>query len=151
MTQKLLASGGVLLLLFLVYTYFSRNKRKMKIRHMQMHVEGLQRLAEAQAVRAAMSMDLSKKNLENLALQADLKQKKLSEGELRVMLNAMEEMGKARSDELKGVLIPSAEVKVDKLLGKGGFGVVNLATFRGTKVAMKQLLQINDESVQRFR
>jgi len=37
------------------------------------------------------------------------------------------------------------------LLGKGGFGVVNLATYRGQQTAMKQLLTINDESVKRFR
>ncbi|GMI55003.1 hypothetical protein TeGR_g1890, partial [Tetraparma gracilis] len=33
----------------------------------------------------------------------------------------------------------------------GAFGVVNLATYRGTKVAMKQLLTVNEENVLRFR
>jgi hypothetical protein len=31
------------------------------------------------------------------------------------------------------------------------FGVVNLANYKGTQVAMKQLLSINDENVMRFR
>ena len=53
--------------------------------------------------------------------------------------------------ELKEVLIKSSEVKVSRLLGKGGFGVVNLATYRGKQTAMKQLLTINDESVKRFQ
>ena len=41
--------------------------------------------------------------------------------------------------------------QISTCLGKGGFGVVNLATYKGEKVAMKQLLEINDESVARFR
>jgi len=67
------------------------------------------------------------------------------------MKKAMEELEKARKDELEGVLIPSSEIKVDRLLGKGGFGVVNLATYKGQSLAMKQLLEITDESVKRFR
>ena len=45
----------------------------------------------------------------------------------------------------------SSEVKVVTLLGKGGFGVVNLASYNGQLVAMKQLLTINTDSVKRFR
>jgi hypothetical protein len=98
--------------------------------------------------------------------------KKHSEEELQVMVSALEAVSKERQDELKEVMMESKELKIDRLLGKGGFGVVNLATYRGTKVAMKQvgpspfnpflppltlhlrsaqLLTVNEENVLRFR
>ena len=97
--------------------------------------------------------DQSKKNLElqNENLRESLRKKKHSEDELAVMKQALEGLEKKQKDELEEVLIESSEIKVDRLLGKGGFGVVNLATYRGQKTAMKQLLTINDESVKRFR
>jgi serine/threonine protein kinase len=67
------------------------------------------------------------------------------------MKQAMEQMTNERKNELQGVLVKSSEVEVDRMLGKGGFGVVNLAKFRGGFVAMKQLLEITEESVKRFR
>ena len=88
---------------------------------------------------------------ENKNLQEVLKKKQHNEDELAVMKEAMDGLEKEQKDELKEVLIDSKEVKVDRLLGKGGFGVVNLATYRGQPTAMKQLLTINDESVKRFR
>ena len=87
----------------------------------------------------------------NSDLQESLRKKKHSDVEIEVMKKAMEELDSARKDELEEVLIPSAEVKVDRLLGKGGFGVVNLASYNGQLVAMKQLLTINVDSVKRFR
>jgi len=97
--------------------------------------------------------DQSKKNLElrNENLRQSLREKKHSEDELAVMRQALAGLEKKQKDELEEVLIESSGVKVDRLLGKGGFGVVNLATYRGQKTAMKQLLTINDESVKRFR
>jgi len=99
------------------------------------------------------SLSASAKRLEsqNENLQESLRKKKHSEDELEVMKKAMSDMTAARSDELKEVLIPSTLVKVDRLLGKGGFGVVNLATYKGQQVAMKQLLTITKDSVKRFR
>jgi len=88
---------------------------------------------------------------QNSSLQASLRKKKHSDDELEVMKNAMTNVSSKRQEELKGVLIPSSEVKVDRLLGKGGFGVVNLASYNGQWVAMKQLLTIKDDSVKRFR
>jgi len=67
------------------------------------------------------------------------------------MLAALTDLSEARGDELRGVLIPSSEVKVERLLGKGAFGVVNLATYKGGQIAVKQLIRIEDESVTRFR
>jgi len=89
--------------------------------------------------------------LQNENLQEDLRKKKHSEEELEVMKKAMTNVSTQRQAELKGVLIPSSEVKIDRLLGKGGFGVVNLATYNGQYVAMKQLLTIEDDSVKIFR
>jgi len=88
---------------------------------------------------------------ENANLQESLRKKKHSEEELEVMKAALNGLEEKQKDELKEVLISSSEVKVSRLLGKGGFGVVNLATYRGQQTAMKQLLTINDESVKRFR
>ncbi|GMI43239.1 hypothetical protein TeGR_g13293, partial [Tetraparma gracilis] len=84
-------------------------------------------------------------------LEEEVRLKKHSEEELKVMVSALEAVSKERRDELKEVMMESKELKIDKLLGKGGFGVVNLATYRGTKVAMKQLLTVNEENVLRFR
>ncbi|GMI32288.1 hypothetical protein TeGR_g10567, partial [Tetraparma gracilis] len=84
-------------------------------------------------------------------LEEEVRLKKHSEEELKVMVSALEAVSKERQDELKEVMMESKELKIDKLLGKGGFGVVNLATYRGTKVAMKQLLTVNEENVLRFR
>ena len=99
------------------------------------------------------SLFASAKRLEkhNENLQESLRKKKHSEDELEVMKKAMSDMTAARSDELKEVLISSTLVKVDRLLGKGGFGVVNLATYKGQQVAMKQLITITKDSVKRFR
>ena len=88
---------------------------------------------------------------ENKNLQESLRKKKHSEDELEVMKAALDGLEKKQKDELNEVLISSSEVKVSRLLGKGGFGVVNLATYRCQPTAMKQLLTINDESVKRFR
>ena len=88
---------------------------------------------------------------ENEKLIDTLRKKKHTEEELEVMRMAMLNLDESRSDELKGVCIDSSELKVEKLLGKGGFGVVNLATYRGGFVAAKQLLEIDEESVERFR
>ena len=48
-------------------------------------------------------------------------------------------------------MIPSSEVKVVSLLGQGAFGTVNLGTYKDQDVAIKQLISIDEESVQRFR
>jgi len=96
-------------------------------------------------------VSMLRQQAEIVILQEDLKRQKHNEEELAVMKAAMEELGAKQKDELGEVLIDSGEVKVERLLGKGGFGVVHLATFRGQKMAMKQLLEINNESVKRFR
>ncbi|GMI02459.1 hypothetical protein TrST_g9218, partial [Triparma strigata] len=84
-------------------------------------------------------------------LHESLRKKKHSDKEIEIMKKAMEEQGKERSDELRQVLIPSSEVKVVSLLGQGAFGTVNLGTYKDQDVAIKQLISIDEESVQRFR
>jgi len=88
---------------------------------------------------------------QNENLKDALRKKQHSDVELSVMKAAMDELENARKDELETVLIDSSEVKVGRLLGKGSFGVVNLATYRGQSTAVKQLLKINDDAVKRFR
>ena len=111
-------------------------------------LEALENMDEA-AKKNRASMHRQQAEIANL--QEDLRKKKHSEDELSVMKAAMDGLEERRKDELKEVLIKSSEVKVSRLLGKGGFGVVNLATYRGQHTAMKQLLMIDDESVKRFR
>jgi len=89
--------------------------------------------------------------IQNNNLKDALRKKQHSDVELSVMKAAMDELENVRKDELETVLIDSGEVTVGRLLGKGSFGVVNLATYRGQPTAMKQLLKINDDSVKRFR
>jgi len=111
-------------------------------------LEALENMDEAAKENRA---NMRRQQSEIANLQEDLRKKKHSEVELAVMKAAMDGLEEKRKDELNEVLIDSSEVKVDRLLGKGGFGVVNLATYRGQKTAVKQLLTINDESVKRFR
>jgi hypothetical protein len=105
-------------------------------RHLQRAAEKL-KSAELEMI----GMDASQKRLAqiNEELEDEVRMKKHSEEELKVMVSALEAVSKERQDELKGVMMESKELKIDRLLGKGGFGVVNLATYRGTKVAMKQV------------
>jgi len=97
--------------------------------------------------------ELQKKALQvqNKVLHDSLRQKKHSDTELKVMKRAMDEMKQERIDELRSVLVPSAEVKIETLLGQGGMGKVHLGEFKGQKVAVKSLLVINEENCKRFR
>jgi serine/threonine protein kinase len=52
---------------------------------------------------------------------------------------------------VRGVIIDSKDVEIQGMLGKGGFGVVHLATLHGEQVAVKQLLTIDMDNVKTFR
>ncbi|GMI38924.1 hypothetical protein TeGR_g3516, partial [Tetraparma gracilis] len=101
--------------------------------------------------RKEMEQDKQSLEAEKEELEEEVRRKKHSEEELKVMVDALQSVSKERQDELREVMIESKDIKVEKLLGKGGFGVVNLATYRGAKVAVKQLLKVTDENVTRFR
>jgi hypothetical protein len=58
--------------------------------------------------------------LMNEQLEEEVRLKKHSEEELKVMVNALEAVSKERRDELKEVMMDSKELTVDRLLGKGG-------------------------------
>jgi len=133
------------LILLLVGSFlFYRHKKNTQLHTLQLK----EAHAEEQELGQRAHSIIKKKNS---ALQESLRKKKHSEDELAVMKEAMTDVSSKRQEELKGVLIPSSAVKIDRLLGKGGFGVVNLATYNGQFVAMKQLLAIDDDSVKRFR
>jgi hypothetical protein len=53
-------------------------------------------------------------------LEEEMRLKKHSEEELKVMVAALEAVSKERQDELKEVMMESKELKIEKLLGKGG-------------------------------
>ena len=95
-----------------------------------------------------------------------------SEGEMLVMQKAMDELEQSRRNEMVSVMIPSKDIKLDKVVGRGGFGIVYKGALRGkgskmvqgirmsetstanpeeVVVALKQLISIDDNSVERFR
>jgi len=133
--------GALALLSFVLYL---RQKAKAARDMVGMARSGMAKVAEMADEQQALQE-------QNMNLRESLLEKKHSEDELAVMKQALDELEKKQKDELEEVLIESSGIKVERMLGKGGFGVVNLATYRGQKTAMKQLLTINDESVKRFR
>ena len=84
-------------------------------------------------------------------LHEQIRKKKHTDEERRVMKEAMEGGSQEKNGELRGVLIESKDVKISSLLGRGGFGVVHLGEYKGKKVAIKQLLNIDASNVWRFR
>ena len=91
--------------------------------------------------------EIQSKESEIQNLYESMRKKKHTEEELEVMKEAMESMGKSRSDELRGVLVNSKDVTISNMLGKGGFGVVHLGEYNGAQVAVKQLLAIKQSTM----
>ena len=141
-TEIVTTAFGVLTLVSLVLYRWQRKQAKASEKRL---------LTEQHSIQRSLSKQKNALAQQNENLQESLRKKKHSEDELEVMKAALDGLEKKQKDELNEVLICSSEVKVSRLLGKGGFGVVNLATYRGQPTAMKQLLTINDESVKRFR
>ena len=54
-------------------------------------------------------------------------------------------------DELDKFIIPASEVTPVKMIGKGSFGEVFLADYRGQQVAVKTMSSIDAENLSRFR
>ena len=132
--------GGFFFVLILAAIKFWQHKKKSSAKI----AEANRRLHE-EAERANLLLE------RNAQLNESLRKKKHSEEELRVMKKAMEQLTEEKCNELRGVIIPSSEVKIKGLLGKGGFCEVHLATYQGSEVALKTLLDMNEENVFRFR
>lgn len=74
----------------------------------------------------AMEHDVQDARVREIVLQREkgdlieeVRRKKLSEDELKVMVEALEAVGKERQDELREVMVGSDEVVVERKLGKG--------------------------------
>ena len=141
----------ILAIVLVVLLLFGLTLRYMRIKIARLRIALQQEHNELVEARISTNLIQSQHCKQVYDLRDALKKKSHTEQELNVMRQAMHELSRARSDELHEVLIASRYVKVDRLLGKGGFGVVNLAKYNGQKVAMKQLITINDENVSRFR
>ena len=129
--------GGLLVLFGLIY-WRQRRKGKKKV----MELEG-----------AASRMENKNEELvmENELLEYSLRQKKHTLEEQEVIKFVLDNTQSDRVDELRSVMIDSSEIEVEELLGQGGMGKVHLALYKGARVAVKQLLAINEENVTRFR
>jgi hypothetical protein len=107
-----LAVGGclVVLLFVAIYTY-SQRQSDASIKRVQAEMK-------SEVVRfSKQRQDLEAMNEE---LVDEVRRKKHSEEELLVMVAALEEVSKERQDELREVMIESKELKIERLLGKGG-------------------------------
>ena len=98
-----------------------------------------------------MSSDARSMLSQNQELEDSLMKQRHSDAELEAMRKAMEEQSQERMDDLKNVLVPSGDVEILELLGQGSNGKVHLAMYKGQKVAVKQLIAIDEENCMRFR
>ena len=84
-------------------------------------------------------------------LREKIKKSQHTEQELMAINEAMANESKARKDDLHEVIVPGEHVKIENVIGKGGFGVVNVGTYTNkarsvtTPVAIKQLQQFDEE------
>ena len=72
-------------------------------------------------------------------------------GELKIMDAALQALSEGRGDDLAKVMIDSSDIRLQQMLGKGGNGEVHLAEYKGAKIALKRLITIEKENVERFR
>jgi hypothetical protein len=103
------AGAAFLLILGAVYRFQQKSKRSFA-REIQMKSRNLSDAQQA----------ISRIETENALMLQELKNKKHSEEELEIMMRAMEEMDPDKKNELKEVLIDSKNLKVERMLGKGG-------------------------------
>ena len=88
-------------------------------------------------------------------LREKMKKSRLTEQELMVINESMAKESKERKDELREVIVAGEHVKIENVIGKGGFGVVNVGTYTDknkgetTQVAIKQLQQFDEEVSER--
>jgi len=75
-----------------------------------------------------MSM-VRKKGEEADDLREIVKKNRHTEEELMVANAFIEKESKERKDELREVIVPGEHVKIGHVIGKGGFGVVNVGMY----------------------
>ena len=132
--------GAVAVVLLVVALFSFRSQIKMQKTVSQLKVKD-----------AVLSIRVSNLNMEVHQLHESLVKSSHTAAELQIMQKAMDEITAERSNELRGVLIASKDVKLEGMLGKGGFGVVHLGLWGNQQVAVKQLMVIEADSVRRFR
>ena len=108
-----------------------------------------QRVVEELYLVSERSMDLRASN--EYLFEENRRQKSLAIEELKVMDEALRAVSSTRVNELEKVMIGSSEIKMLQMLGKGAYGEVHLAEFRGNKIALKRLKLIDMENVEMFR
>lgn len=113
--------------------------------HMKIEVEELNQWGKAVENRNLRIME------ENKMLEEQLQHRKHSPEEIAIMNQVMERQTEDRLNELRGVIVNSSEVTLGNVIGRGGFGTVNLGIFNGQKVAVKQLKDVSEKNVKRFR
>jgi hypothetical protein len=104
---KIFISAGVFTFLLLVGAFFYQRHLK----HAVMRIEVVELEMAGQGRRFSM---------QRRVLEEEVRLKKHSEDELKVMVAALLAVSKERQDELKEVMMDSKELKIDRLLGKGG-------------------------------
>ena len=108
------AAVGISSFLLLVGAFFYL--RHLKHAAMRLKSVQLEMVDQNQAfARQKSALEAEKEELEE-----EVRLKKHSEEELKVMVAALEAVSKERQDELKEVMMESKELKIEKLLGKGG-------------------------------
>jgi hypothetical protein len=103
-------AAGVSSFLLLAGAFFFRHRLQSAAQKLELAAHEM----EGQLQRFSMQ----KREMEEL--EDEVRLKKHSEEELKVMVSALEAVSKERQDELKEVMLESSDLKVERLLGKGG-------------------------------
>jgi len=106
--------SSILLLLGLAAFAQYRRISMSKVMRIQSNLLGIERS------QSRMKQENAQLEAEQEELEEEVRLKKHSEEELKVMVAALEAVSKERQDELKEVMMDSKELRIDKMLGKGG-------------------------------
>jgi hypothetical protein len=110
--------SGALLFVGLFVFLVRRKLHKKKLMNLGQRLESVRVQASEEKEELRQGQDDLRKEKEEL--EEEVRRKKHSEEELKVMVDALQSVSKERQDELREVMIESKDIKVEKLLGKGG-------------------------------